>query len=54
VTFTNSANPTQVYRVKVKVKPAETAGGAPVINAKVRGGAHAEHKRHHSEHGDRD
>jgi hypothetical protein len=54
VTFTNSANPTQVYRVKVKVKPPETTGGAPTINAKVRGGAHAEHKHHHGERGDRD
>src|ERR1700682_6044332 len=52
VTLTNSANPTQVYRVEVKVKPSETAGGAPVINAKVRGSAngHGEHKNHHGEH----
>jgi hypothetical protein len=48
VTFTNSADPTQVYRVKVKVKAPETAGGAPVIKAKVRGAAdwHAGEHRH--------
>src|ERR1700682_222920 len=51
VTFTNSADPTQVYRLKVKVKPPETAGGAPVVKAKVRGSAdsHSEHKHHHGE-----
>jgi hypothetical protein len=52
VTFTNSADPTQVYRVKVRVKPPETAGGAPVVKASVRGAAHwhSEHKQHHGEH----
>jgi hypothetical protein len=52
VTFTNSADPTQVYRLKVKIKPPETAGGAPVVKAKVRGSAdwHSEHKHHHGEH----
>jgi hypothetical protein len=51
VTFTNSADPAQVYRLKIKVKPPETAGGAPVVKAKVRGNAdwHSEHKRHHGE-----
>ena len=51
VTFTSNTDPTQIYRVTVKVKDPATAGGAPTIKAKVRGGAgwHAQHK-HHGEH----
>jgi hypothetical protein len=51
VTFTSKTDPTQIYRVTVRVKDPATAGGAPTIKAKVRGGAgwHAHHK-HHGQH----
>jgi hypothetical protein len=54
VTFTSTTDPTQVYRVTVKVKDPATAGGPPVIKAKVRGagGGHSWHK-HHGEGGER-
>jgi hypothetical protein len=36
VTLTSVTDPTQVYKVTVKVKPPATAGGAPIITAKVK------------------
>jgi hypothetical protein len=51
VTLTSAADPSVVYKVTVKVKPPETAGGAPTITAKVKT-PHKEGKEleeHHSE-----
>lgn len=45
VTFTSSTNPSQVYRLRVSVKPPTTAGGAPTVTAKVK----AAHKHHEDE-----
>jgi hypothetical protein len=52
VTFTSTTDPTQVYRVTVKVKDPATAGGAPVIKAKVRGAAAWHSHKHHGEQGE--
>jgi hypothetical protein len=48
VTFTNTTDPSQVYRLSVGVKPPTTPGGSPTFNAKVKGA----HK--HSESGEKE
>jgi hypothetical protein len=50
VTFTNTTDPTQVYRVRASVRAPATAGGAPTIFAKVGGRHHGDGEHHNHEH----
>jgi hypothetical protein len=52
VTFTSTTDPSQVYRVKVGVKPPTTPGGSPTVTAKVKGAHHSEkgEVEHENEH----